>query len=584
MSHVITFYVGERRPLDELIRAEAEGAKLRATGDTWQAILAKLLATSQALESLRKEVSLAFAHFSPFPHLSHPKYRNFQFLGFSLIRHIQIYPIFAHIRHHLFVSQFDEQFVHFSSYGALEGAATRVETMHLNFSELFLVREALARLRAIDASRGGGALAHPALAADAPPQPMAPQLRQMLTPVPPVGLAPATQETQAVATLLGVAAARPRATQVFASGKVSASSEPGLLAQMSPQSSLLQCDEAPPVLNLNSQNRAAACSALPPPSLPPPSMSPPSMPLPSMPLPSSARSGENGAPVAGAPARNVSTAVSSALRPSSRHAAEPTAAPHLELGVCGLHGMPKRRAIGSRLRVFYEEGGALVPYSGTADSYDTARGLRVSLDGFSKREWVTDEDDWEWLQLGSQKIEPQVARMQVARMQVAAMAGEGSALEFSVGGAHLRELLQRLHEVAQKLAKLAQGQHAEPLERSRGSKAAGASKAKAAGELAASGEKRASVSKGGEATKRPRSGCSKATAGKGENAGKNTQGGGTKGSSSGSRKRKLAEAGHASVTNGAKATHVAVPRKRLNTAAAQGPVLAAPAPAKTIGT
>ena len=263
MSHVITFYVGERRPLDELIRAEAEGAKLRATGDTWQAILAKLLATSQALESLRKEVSLAFAHFSPFPHLSHPKYRNFQFLGFSLIRHIQIYPIFAHIRHHLFVSQFDEQFVHFSSYGALEGAATRVETMHLNFSELFLVREALARLRAIDASRGGGALAHPALAADAPPQPMAPQLRQMLTPVPPVGLAPATQETQAVATLLGVAAARPRATQVFASGKVSASSEPGLLAQMSPQSSLLQCDEAPPVLNLNSQNRAAACSALP---------------------------------------------------------------------------------------------------------------------------------------------------------------------------------------------------------------------------------------------------------------------------------------------------------------------------------
>ena len=34
---------------------------------------------------------------------------------------------------------------------------------------------------------------------------------------------------------------------------------------------------------------------------------------------------------------------------------------------------------------------------GTIESVDAKRGLRVRLDGFSKREWVTNEDEWEWL-------------------------------------------------------------------------------------------------------------------------------------------------------------------------------------------
>ena len=69
-------------------------------------------------------------------------------------------------------------------------------------------------------------------------------------------------------------------------------------------------------------------------------------------------------------------------------------------GVIDLRGVPLRLAAGSRVQVSYMErqGRTLVavPYRGTVVSVDEARGLRVKLDGFSRREWVTDEDEWSW--------------------------------------------------------------------------------------------------------------------------------------------------------------------------------------------
>ena len=41
------------------------------------------------------------------------------------------------------------------------------------------------------------------------------------------------------------------------------------------------------------------------------------------------------------------------------------------------------------MRVFYEEEGALVPYEGSCEAVDNSRGIRVHLDGFPKREWVS---------------------------------------------------------------------------------------------------------------------------------------------------------------------------------------------------
>jgi hypothetical protein len=105
-----------------------------------------------------------------------------------------------------------------------------------------------------------------------------------------------------------------------------------------------------------------------------------------------------------------------------------------DLVVVGLHGVSRKQAVGMRLRIYYNEEGVPVPYGGVVESVDTKRGLKVLLDGFScpmrarlackrsprrldlpkrsprrldlpsqvlldgysKREWVTDEDEWEW--------------------------------------------------------------------------------------------------------------------------------------------------------------------------------------------
>ena len=69
--------------------------------------------------------------------------------------------------------------------------------------------------------------------------------------------------------------------------------------------------------------------------------------------------------------------------------------------VIDLGRVPVKQAIGSRLQVSYMErqGRSLnsVPYRGVVVSVDMRRGLRVKLDGYVRREWVTDEDEWTWL-------------------------------------------------------------------------------------------------------------------------------------------------------------------------------------------
>ena len=70
--------------------------------------------------------------------------------------------------------------------------------------------------------------------------------------------------------------------------------------------------------------------------------------------------------------------------------------------VIDLRGLADTRAaIDRRLQVTYMErqGKSLVkvPYRGSVVSVDFKKGLRVKLDGYVRREWVTDEDEWTWL-------------------------------------------------------------------------------------------------------------------------------------------------------------------------------------------
>ena len=91
--------------------------------------------------------------------------------------------------------------------------------------------------------------------------------------------------------------------------------------------------------------------------------------------------------------------------------------------------MGRKQAIGGRVNVYYNEDGKSVPYGGVVESVDVKRGLRVRLDGYTKREWVTDDDEWEWTELlaGSECPRP---------------------VEFIIGAAPFRELLARLLKTA----------------------------------------------------------------------------------------------------------------------------------------
>ncbi|KAL1528118.1 hypothetical protein AB1Y20_009482 [Prymnesium parvum] len=107
----------------------------------------------------------------------------------------------------------------------------------------------------------------------------------------------------------------------------------------------------------------------------------------------------------------------------------------------GLHGLDRRHAPGAPVRVYYAEEDGPVPYVGVVESVDAKQGLRVKLQGFAKREWVTDEDEWEWL------------------------AGAGDAdsgalpVELIVGDKVLRELLANLATQKDAFAEAAKGEH-----------------------------------------------------------------------------------------------------------------------------
>ena len=109
----------------------------------------------------------------------------------------------------------------------------------------------------------------------------------------------------------------------------------------------------------------------------------------------------------------------------------------------GLHGLTRKQATTARLVVFYEEDGVSVPYQGAVESVDAKRGIRVRLDGFQKREWVTDEDEWEWIDGSYDTDGP----------------SPGFPIEHVVGAAVYRQTLQRLARTSQVCADAAVGKH-----------------------------------------------------------------------------------------------------------------------------
>lgn len=69
--------------------------------------------------------------------------------------------------------------------------------------------------------------------------------------------------------------------------------------------------------------------------------------------------------------------------------------------VIDLGGISVEDAIGHRLEVSYEEhkgkDTVTTAYRGSVVRVDLHKGLNVKFDGYARREWVTDEDEWKWL-------------------------------------------------------------------------------------------------------------------------------------------------------------------------------------------
>ena len=65
----------------------------------------------------------------------------------------------------------------------------------------------------------------------------------------------------------------------------------------------------------------------------------------------------------------------------------------------------------TRVRIFYVEDGARVAYTGTITERDPQQGFKVWFDNLrgSEQEWVTREDEWEWLPDEEPTDEPFVA-------------------------------------------------------------------------------------------------------------------------------------------------------------------------------
>mmetsp|Transcript_10678 Transcript_10678/g.30899 ORF Transcript_10678/g.30899 Transcript_10678/m.30899 type:complete len:1881 (+) Transcript_10678:509-6151(+) len=101
----------------------------------------------------------------------------------------------------------------------------------------------------------------------------------------------------------------------------------------------------------------------------------------------------------------------------------------------GLHGLPASKVSGAPIRVWYDENGSLTSYNGVAEASNPTKGLKVRLIGFGKREWLTDEDEWEWLPGAGDPSGPWPLE--------------------KFFGEHLRHGLIKLEKVAEKLRSLA---------------------------------------------------------------------------------------------------------------------------------
>ena len=110
--------------------------------------------------------------------------------------------------------------------------------------------------------------------------------------------------------------------------------------------------------------------------------------------------------------------------------------------ITGLHGLTRKQVAGMHIRVFYNEEGQSVPYGGVVESLDVKRGLRVRLDGYSKREWVTNEDEWEWVDMpdNPKGIGPRP-------------------VEFVIGHVAFREALMKLNRSKDACANAAKGEY-----------------------------------------------------------------------------------------------------------------------------
>ena len=61
---------------------------------------------------------------------------------------------------------------------------------------------------------------------------------------------------------------------------------------------------------------------------------------------------------------------------------------------------PPHRPFPPRPPAYMERSGkqlVSVPYRGSVVSFDPKKGCALKLDGYVRREWVTDEDEWDWL-------------------------------------------------------------------------------------------------------------------------------------------------------------------------------------------
>ena len=133
-----------------------------------------------------------------------------------------------------------------------------------------------------------------------------------------------------------------------------------------------------------------------------------------------------------------------------------------------------------------------VPYRGAVVSFDPKKGLRVKLDGV-RREWVTDDDEWDWLPADDQAPLPH--RRPIAAHELAAEAVVvglvGGARRAAVGAVNKSRRGGRVRRRARRLPTSAPDPEAARCSTNTGGRGDGAEGGPTAARARASGEQRA---------------------------------------------------------------------------------------------